>query len=160
MVGGRVFLKRLEDQRVARILEDPDRAQVAGVGQDLRRGLGDRRAAVDQDLAGGRVDDVAAGDAPLELGGRLGIGRVDVLDLVERLEDRLVARILRAHRAEQGHRRELARLVDPHAQGVFLGDLELDPASALGDDPAGVQLLVAGLDLDDEVDARASGGAG
>ena len=160
VVGGRVFLERLEDQRVARLLEDADRAQVAGVGQDLRRGLGDRRAAVDEDLAGGRVDDVAAGDAALELGGRLGVGRVDLLDLVERLEDRLVARVLRAHRAQQRHRRELARLVDAHAQRVLLGDLELDPASALGDDAAGVQLLVARLDLDDEVDARASGEAG
>ena len=77
VVGGRVFLERLEDQRVAGLLEDRDLAEVAGVGQDLRRGLGDRGAAVDQDLAGGRVDDVAAGDPALELGGRLGVGRVD-----------------------------------------------------------------------------------
>ena len=153
VVGGRVFLERLEDQRVARFLEDRDRAEVAGVGQDLRRGLGDGGAAIDQDLAGGRVDDIAAGDPTLEQGGRLGIGRIDLLGLVERLEHRLVARILRAHRAQQGHRRELTRLVDPHAQGVLLGDLELDPAPALGDDAAGVQLLVARLDLDDEVDA-------
>ena len=153
MVGGRVFLKRLEDQRVAGFLEDEDLPQRAGVGQDLRLGLGDRRAAVDQDLAGRRVDDVAAGDPALELGGRLGIGRVDLVGFVKRLQDGLVARVLRAHRAQQRHRRELARLVDPHAQRVFLGDLQLDPASALGDDPAGVQLLVARLDLDDEVDA-------
>ena len=39
-----------------------------GVGQHLRRGLGDGRAALDQDLAGLGVDDVAAGDPPLELG--------------------------------------------------------------------------------------------
>ena len=135
-------------------------AEVAGVGQDLGQGLGDRGAAVDQDLAGVRVDDVAAGDPALELGGRLGVGRVDRLGLVEGLEDRLVGRVLRAHGAQQRHRRELARLVDADAQGVLLGDLELDPAPALGDDAAGVQLLVAGLDLDDEVDARASGGAG
>ena len=50
--------------------------------------------------------------------------------------------------------RELARLVDADAERVLLGDLELDPAAALGDDAAGVQLLVARLDLDDEVDAR------
>src|SRR6202012_501614 len=31
---------------------------------------------------------------------------------------------------------------------------QLDPAAALGDEPAGVELAVAGLDLDDEVDAR------
>src|SRR6202012_4378298 len=32
---------------------------------------------------------------------------------------------------------------------------QLDPAAALGDEPAGVELAVAGLDLDDEVDAGA-----
>ena len=48
-----------------------------GVGEDLRRGLGDGRAALDQDLAGVRVDDVAAGDPPFELGGRLGVAGVD-----------------------------------------------------------------------------------
>ena len=127
-----------------------------GVGQDLRRGLGDGRAALDQDLAGVRVDDVAAGDPAFELGGGLGVAGGDGLGLVEGLEDRLVGRELRAHGAQQGHRRELARLVDPDAQGVLLGDLELDPAPALGDDPAGVELAVAGLDLDDEVDARAA----
>ena len=128
-----------------------------GVGQDLRRGLGDRRAALDQDLAGHRVDDVAAGDPPLELRRPPCRRTVSiVLGLVERREDRLVGRELRAHRAEQRHRRELARLVDPDAQGFLLGDLELDPAPALGDDPAGVELAVAGLDLDDEVDARAA----
>ncbi len=72
VVGGRVFLERLQDQRVAGILQDLDHAQVAGVGQHLRRGLGNRRAAVDQDLAGIGIDDVAAGDPALELGGRLG----------------------------------------------------------------------------------------
>ena len=55
---------------------------------------------------------------------------------------------------------ELARLVDADAERVLLGDADLDPAAALGDDAAGVQLAVACLDLDDEVDARASGGAG
>ena len=92
--------------------------------------------------------------APLELGGRLGVGRVDVLGLVEGLEDGLVGRVLRAHGAQQRHRRELARLVDPDAQRLLLGDLQLDPASAFGNHPAGMQLLVARLDLDHEVDPR------
>ena len=33
--------------------------------------------------------------------------------------------------------------LDPDAEGVFLGDLEFDPAPPLGDDAAGVELLVA-----------------
>ena len=155
MVGRRVFLERLEDQRVLGVDED-GMSPRCGVGQDLRRGLRDGRAALDQDLAGVGVDDVAAGDPAFELGGGLGVAGGDGLGLVERLEDRLVGREPRAHGAEQRHRRELARLVDPDAQGVLLGDLELDPAPALGDHPAGVELAVAGLDLDDEVDARAA----
>ena len=154
MVGGRIFLQRLEDERVAVFLEDHDLPQRAGVGEDLRLGLGDGGPAVDQDLAGLRVDDVAAGDPAFELGGRLGVGRVDGIGFVKGLQDVLVARVFRAHRAKEGHRRELARLVDAHSQGVFLGHLQLDPASAFRNDPAGVQLLVVGLDLDDEVDAR------
>ena len=109
-------------------------------------------APLSTDLAGGRVDDVAAGDPPFQLGRGLGVGRVDDLGLVEGLEDGLVGRILGAHGPEQRHRRELARLVDPDAERFLLGDLQLDPASALGDHPAGVQLLVARLDLDDEID--------
>ena len=90
---------------------------------------------------------------PSSLAAALGSAESIVLGLVERLEDRLVGRVLRAHRPEQRHRRELARLVDADAERVLLGDVELDPAAALGDDAAGVQLAVAGLDLDDEVDA-------
>ena len=47
VVGGRVFLERLEDERVLGLLQDGDVAEV-GVGQDLRRGLRDRRAALDR----------------------------------------------------------------------------------------------------------------
>ena len=154
VVEGRVVLERLEDQGVLGVLEDLDRAE-RGVGEDLRRGLGDRGARLDQDLARGRVDDVAAGDPPLQLRGGLGAVGVDRLGLVERLEDGVVVREHRAHRPQERHRRELARLVDPDPQLVLAGDRQLDPAPALGDDPAGVELLVARLDVDDEVDAGA-----
>ncbi len=39
---------------------------------------------------------------------------------------------------------------------VLLGDVQLDPAAALGNDAAAVQLAVAGLRLADEIDARAA----
>src|SRR5205823_651245 len=48
---------------------------------------------------------------------------------------------------------ELARLVDANAEGFLLGDVDLDPGAALGDDAAGVQFAFAGLGLDDEIDA-------
>ena len=91
---------------------------------------------------------------PSSLAAALGSAESMASDLVKGLEDGLVGRVLRAHGPQQRHGRELARLVDPDAQRFLLGDLQLDPASALGDHAAGVQLLVARFDLDHEVDAR------
>jgi hypothetical protein len=56
--------------------------------------------------------------------------------------------------AEEGRRGDLGRLIDPHRQHVFLGDLELDPRAALGDDPRGVKRAVADRRDDAEVHAR------
>ncbi len=149
-----VVLERLQDQLIAGVFEHGDGAEIAGVGQHLRQRFRDRRAAFRQDLAGGRIDDVAASDPPLEFGRGLGIGRINVFCLIEGGEDRVVRRVLRAHGPQQGHGGELPGLIDPDSQRFFLGDLELDPATPFGNDPAGVQLLVIGLDLDHEIDAR------
>ena len=80
---------------------------------------------------------------------------LDALDVlgVEGAQDRLVLAVGRVHGPQQSHRAELAGLVDADAEGVLLGDVDLDPAAALGDDAAGVQLALAGLGLDDEIDA-------
>ena len=114
--------------------------------------------AVEVDLAGLRVDDVVDGDqadrfeSPTAVRPRrrrltvFGLGRTPG-------GCRVVGRVRRVHGAQQRHGRELARLVDADAERVLLGDVDLDPAAALGDDAAGVQLAVAGLGLDDEVDA-------
>ena len=151
-----VILERLEDQLIAGVLEHGDGTEIACVGQHLGQSLRDCRATLDQNLAGGRIDDVAAGDPALQLRRRLGIRRVDRFGLMESIEDQVVGRVLRAHGAKQSHGRELTGLIDPDPQGFLLRDLQLDPASALGDDAAGVQLLVARLDLDHEIDARRS----
>ncbi len=59
-----------------------------------------------------------------------------------------------AHRAQQRDGRELAALVDPHAERVFLGDVDFDPAAPFGDNAAAGQLAVAGpVLLEHEVDA-------
>src|SRR5262249_51988758 len=58
----------------------------------------------------------------------------------------------RVHGAQERHGGELAGLVDADAEGVLLGDVDLDPAAALGDDAAGVELALA-LGLDGEVHA-------
>ena len=54
---------------------------------------------------------------------------------------------------KQRHRRELAALVDADAQRLLLADDQLDPASALGNDAAGIVLLLARLGAQHEVDA-------
>ena len=54
-------------------------------------------------------------------------------------------------------RRELAALVDADAERLFLGDVDLDPAAALGNDAAARQLAVARpVLLHHEIDARAA----
>src|SRR5207244_6191809 len=72
---------------------------------------------------------------------------------VEGLEDVGVGGVGGVHGPEQGHGGELAALVDADAEGFLLGDVDLDPAAALGDDAAGVQAALGALDLDGEIDA-------
>ena len=55
------------------------------------------------------------------------------------------------------HDRELAALVDADRQAFLAGDVQFDPASALGNDAATVQAALAGaFDLHDEIDAGAA----
>src|SRR5437899_2519623 len=98
---------------------------------------------------------LAVGDGTLEALLRVG-GDADVLDPVgvEGLDDLLVAGVGGVHGAEQGHGGELAALVDADAEGLLLGDVDLDPGAALRDDAGGVELALAGLGLDDVIDAR------
>ena len=64
--------------------------------------------------------------------------------------------VLRVHRPQQRHRRELAALVDADGELSFLRGVQLDPAAALGNDAAAVQPAFAGFHLGDEVDAGAA----
>ena len=78
---------------------------------------------------------------------RFGIGLLtdDLFDFVELAKDRSIGRVFRVHRTQQRGARELARLVDADRNRVLLGDVELDPAAALWNDPARVQLLLTGV---------------
>jgi hypothetical protein len=78
---------------------------------------------------------------------------LDLLDLVEELEQAVGRRVLLVEGAEERGRGELRRLVDAHRQDVLLGDLELDPRAALGDDARLVERAVAEGADDREVDA-------
>src|SRR5204863_3196113 len=107
------------------------------------------------DLAGLGVDDVAAGQLADQVLGLAGLN-LDLLGGVERLDDVGVGGEGRVHGAQERHGGELARLVDADAEGVLLGDVDLDPAAALGDDAAGAQLAFARVVVDDEGDAAAA----
>ena len=88
-----------------------------------------------------------------ELVARCGILHFQCNRREELADDRRRAAVLRVHCPQQRHRREFARLVDANAEGFLLRDVDFDPATALRDDPARVQILVR-FALDDEVDAR------
>ncbi len=79
-----------------------------------------------------------------------------MIGFVERAQDVGVQAVLRVHRPQQRHHRELAALVDADRDAVLLGGVDLDPAAALGDDAAAVQPPLAGFHLGDEVDAGAA----
>src|SRR5262249_19503284 len=151
---GRVFLQRLEDQLVLELAEDRHFADGAGV-EDVEPFLGQALAALDVDLARFGIDHVAGNDGAFLFfqAGAVGRRPLHVLGRVERLDDVEVGRVRRVHGAQERHRAELAGLVDADAERLLLGDVDLDPAAALGDDAAGVQLALAALGLDDEVDA-------
>ena len=73
VVGRRVLLERLEDQRVLGVLQDARSSPRSASARTCAEVLEIVGAALDQDLAGLRVDDVAAGDPAFELGGGLGV---------------------------------------------------------------------------------------
>ncbi len=74
-----------------------------------------------------------------------------------RAADRRSSLYLRVHRPQQRHDRELAALVDADREAFLAGDVQLDPAAALGNDAATVQAALAGaFDFADEVDAGAA----
>ena len=76
--------------------------------------------------------------------------------LVERAQDVGVEAVLRVHRPQQRHHRELAALVDADGDAVLLRGVDLDPAAALGNHAAAVQPPLAGFHFGDEVDAGAA----
>jgi hypothetical protein len=157
---GPVVLDRLQDDRV---LGRGQGGHVPEGGGDdpVHRVLGERLAGVDVHLPRLGVDDVVVGvhrgdfllgvpDQPVPGLGALQLDRFRLIKLPDDGGGRGVGRV---HGPQQGHGRELARLVDPDAEVVLLGDIDLDPAAALRDDPAGVEFEIA-VDFLNEVHAR------
>ena len=96
------------------------------------------------------------------------LGDIDIFDVIEGLENAIgggegwhhFAPLAFSQRIPQRPQerggRNLGRLIDLHAQDVFLGDLQLDPRATLGDDLCRVQrTVVEGLG-NREVDTRRS----
>ena len=81
--------------------------------------------------------------------------------VVERAQMIGVVAVLGVHRPQERRGGNLPDWSMRTARVSFLVTFDLDPAAALGDDAAAVQPAVAAAShLDDEVHARASGGAG
>ena len=80
-------------------------------------------AALDEDLAGpiaaDRIDDVADRDLAFDLGRAAAVGDLLLDRFVERPQDIGVEPVLRIHRPQQRHRRELAALVDADGELSF-----------------------------------------
>src|SRR5690606_14331609 len=76
--------------------------------------------------------------------------------VVEQPDQGGVEAVLRVHRPQQGHGRELAALVDPDAEGVLLAGVQFNPATALRNDTAAEDAAVAGFHFAVEVDTRAA----
>src|SRR5690606_3132691 len=104
--------------------------QLGGVFRDLVTRLDDDFAGA---IAGHRIDDIVDRNLAFDLGGAAAVD--DLLDdrLVERADDLRVSAVLGAHGPQQRDRRELAALVDADAERVLLGNVDLDPATALRD---------------------------
>src|SRR5262249_10170779 len=115
--------------------------------------LTERNATLDIDLARFRVDDVPSYDRTFHSGTICG-RHFDIFGRVEGSNDLRIGGIGRVHRSQQSHGRELTALVNAHAECIFLGDVDFDPAAALGNDSATVKLPLAGFRLNHEIDAR------
>ena len=120
--------ERVGDQLVVHVRDDVNLLEVRR--EDLLDRLTDRRAGTDQLLAGFGVDDRGGGKV---LG--LQVGDLDALHVVERIQELLGGRDRLVDRPQEDRRGDLRRLVDPHLQDIFFGDLQLDPRPTLGDDP-------------------------
>src|SRR5207249_10545851 len=109
-------------------------------------------AALEQHFARVRFDNVTDTDRANDPAAR-SLAYLNSFCRVKGLQNVGIGRIGRIHRPKQRHGGELAALVDPDAERLFLGDVDLDPAATLGNDAAAVQPAIASLGLDDKVHA-------
>jgi hypothetical protein len=150
-----ILTEAVHDQGHLLLLHQLHRLEARGADQ-FRLIVGDRVAGIDDDLAGPlaslRIDDVVDRDLAFELADTAAAGHLLHRRLVEELENLRVAAVLRIHRPQERERGKLAALVDADLEGVFLGDVDLDPAAALGDDATVVGLPVGRFGVGHEVD--------
>ncbi len=114
------------------------------LGQLLSGLLGDGLARLDEHRLFLFVELHRHGADPLaQLGAGRALGELDGLHVVEQLQQLLVGGVFLVQRTHQEGGRLLAAAVELTDQVVPPVDLHLDPASPLGDDPAGVEHAVA-----------------
>ena len=99
-----------------------------------------------------RVDDIICGILACEVCDKVVPITLDRLDLVEQFDEVRARPIIRVHRPQECHRRELAALVDTNPKRVSLTDDDFDPASTLGNHTARKLFAFARLGTLNEVD--------
>ena len=145
-----IFLEAVHDERNLLLLHQFHSLQSRGADQ-LRSVVGDFAAGIDDNFAGPLallgVDDVVGGDLAFQLDDAP--ATTDLLDshFIEELEDLAVVGIPWVHGPQESQSGEFAALVDANLEGVFLGDIELDPAAAFGNDTAVVGFAVGRLGI-------------
>ena len=161
LVAGRVVVVQgVQQQRALRLGHHLDLLQAGGANL-LGGVLRDLLRALDEDLAGpravGRIDHVADGQLALDLRRPAAVGDLHDLGRKENAQQVGVVAVVRVHRPQERHDRELAALVDADREALLAVDVQLDPASALGNDAATMELALAGaFQLADEIDAGAA----
>ncbi len=153
LVGaGGVFGEGGEDERI--LLGRADHLDLFHIGglQHVQARLVDGLAALQVNLARFGVDHVVGKLLAQQVGVVL-LVLGELFHRVEGGEDVGVAGVPRVHGAQQRHGRKFAGLVDADAERILLGDVQLNPGTALGNDAARMQLLVT-LGGDHEVHAR------
>ena len=160
MTGSRIVNQRVENQWRFRRRHDFDLCDI-GEANDLCRFFGDLVTNLNDDLTGffafDRIDNIVDCNLAFELGRRSFVNDFNLRRLVERANDRGIFTVLWIHRSQQCQRRELTALVDPNREGIFLGRVDLDPASSLRNHAATGKLTIRSrVRLHHKVDTRRS----
>ena len=160
MAGGIVIHQRVEDQRNLGGFHAFDAGNTGGA-DGFSNLLGDLVTGFDDNFAGtiriAWIDHVIDGNFAFDFRSTLAAANLVLGGFVERRQQIGIGRVPRIHRSQQGRGSKLAALVDTDRQRVFLGHVDFDPRTTLGNHTATWKLAVRGrVLLENKVDAGAT----